>query len=413
MGFGIKTDFQTGQVLDLDKSYKNIIKPAVVAAGLQCVRADEIPHSGVIDAPMYERLLNADVVIADLSTCNSNAIYELGVRHALTPHTTIIVAEKRMKYPFDVNHIVVRSYEHLGTDIGFDEAKRMQAELQDAIQAILETPKPDSPVYTFIRGLNPPQVTRVDEPLTRSAASVPDTSSSVAAFLEQAAEAKEAGDWVTAKAMFAAARKRLKDPKGIRAEDPYVVQQLALATYKSKLPDPISSLNEARELLSTLNPATTNDPETLGLLGAVLKRLYELSNEGRFLDESISSYERGFLLRNDYYNGINFAYLLNVRADVSSGDEAIADCVLARRVRAKVARICEAIDLDKIPSSDKYWVAATLEEAHFGLGNDVEYEAAKARATALASESWMRDSTEEQISKLRKLLQKAQSASAV
>jgi hypothetical protein len=67
MGFGKKTDFQTGRVLDLDKTYKYIIKPAVAAAGLECVRADEIKHSGIIDVPMYEQLLNADVVVADLS----------------------------------------------------------------------------------------------------------------------------------------------------------------------------------------------------------------------------------------------------------------------------------------------------------------------------------------------------------
>ena len=42
MGFGKKTDFETGRTLDLDKSYINMIKPAVEAAGLKCVRADEI-----------------------------------------------------------------------------------------------------------------------------------------------------------------------------------------------------------------------------------------------------------------------------------------------------------------------------------------------------------------------------------
>ncbi len=57
MGFGKKTDFETGRVLDLDKSYKNMIKPAAEAAGLTCIRADEIVHSGLIDVPMYEQLL--------------------------------------------------------------------------------------------------------------------------------------------------------------------------------------------------------------------------------------------------------------------------------------------------------------------------------------------------------------------
>ena len=56
----------------------HIIKPAVEEAGLECTRADEIPHLGVIDVPMYDRLLKADVVVEDISTSNKNAFYELG-----------------------------------------------------------------------------------------------------------------------------------------------------------------------------------------------------------------------------------------------------------------------------------------------------------------------------------------------
>lgn len=93
MGFGKKRDFESGRTLDLDKTYKSIIKPSVQAAGMTCIRADDIIHSGPIDVPMYEQLLNADVVVADLSTSNKNAFYELGVRHALRPYTTIIICE--------------------------------------------------------------------------------------------------------------------------------------------------------------------------------------------------------------------------------------------------------------------------------------------------------------------------------
>src|SRR5436305_576866 len=133
MGFGKKTDFETGRVLDLDKSYRNMIKPAAEAAGLQCVRADEIVHSGLIDVPMYERLLNADVVVADLSTSNNNAFYELGVRHALKPYTTIVICEDGIKtFPFDVNHVAVRQYHHMGDGIDFDEVERFRDVLTSA-----------------------------------------------------------------------------------------------------------------------------------------------------------------------------------------------------------------------------------------------------------------------------------------
>src|SRR5918993_5630999 len=159
MGFGKKTDFETGRTLDLDKTYKNLIKPAVEAAGFKCVRADEIVHSGLIDVPMYEQLLNADVVVADLSTSNKNAFYELGVRHALRPRTTIVICEDGAKsFPFDVNHVLVRQYHHMGEGIDFGEVERFRADLAKAIRSIFTQipPRNDSPVYTFLNGLTPP-----------------------------------------------------------------------------------------------------------------------------------------------------------------------------------------------------------------------------------------------------------------
>jgi len=78
MGFGKKTDFQQQKTYDLDKSYRIIIKQAVEDAGLECIRADDVVHAGIIDKPMYELLLGADVVVADLSTSNANAISSWG-----------------------------------------------------------------------------------------------------------------------------------------------------------------------------------------------------------------------------------------------------------------------------------------------------------------------------------------------
>ena len=88
---------------------------------------------------MYKLLLKADVVVADLSTSNKNAIYELGVRHALRPYTTVVIAEEMMmKSPFfDLNHIVFRNYRHLGEDIGVGEMKRFSAELTSSLKQIL------------------------------------------------------------------------------------------------------------------------------------------------------------------------------------------------------------------------------------------------------------------------------------
>jgi hypothetical protein len=108
MGFGEKTDSLSDPqwVLNLNKTYVNIIKPTVEEAGLACVRADEIIHATLIDKPMYEQLLVADLVIAGLSTSNANAVYELGVRHALKPWGTTVVAEKNFSFPLDLGHVV-------------------------------------------------------------------------------------------------------------------------------------------------------------------------------------------------------------------------------------------------------------------------------------------------------------------
>jgi len=39
------------------------------------------------------------------------------------------------------------------------------------------------------------------------------------------------------------------------------------------------------------------------------------------------------VMKDDHYNGINLAFLLNVRATLSPAREAIADAVIAERVR--------------------------------------------------------------------------------
>jgi len=184
---------------------------------------------------------------------------------------------------------------------------------------------------------------------------------------------------------------------------------LALATYKSKQPDPRAALDEAHAILQTLNPETTNDPETLGLWGAVHKRLWELTQDRAYLDEAIAAYERGFYLKQDYYNGINLAFLFNVRAalEEQTGDtaEAVADFVQARRVRREVIPLCTAALAASAGSADgKYWIAATLWEAAVGLEDTAEVAKYQQQAEAAATAAWMLESTRTQLAKLEGLL---------
>ena len=58
---------------------------------------------------MYEWILKADLVIADLSTYNVNAAYSLAcATGGVKARATGIIAEEQFKNPFDVSHIVLR-----------------------------------------------------------------------------------------------------------------------------------------------------------------------------------------------------------------------------------------------------------------------------------------------------------------
>lgn len=439
MGFGKKPDYQTNRTLDLDKTYLNIIKPAVEEAGLKCVRADEIVHSGLIDMPMYEQLLSADVVIADLSTANNNAFYELGVRHALRPYTTIVICEDEMtkdgrpKLPFDVNRVVVRQYHHLGEDIGFNEVMRFRKVLKEAIGGILtkQPPDSDSPVYTFLRGLNPPariaeEVGRkMDEALGAAQADEQGADTQTHSVLMQHAEdAQKEGDFERAKMLLGAVRV-------MRPDDAHVIHRLALATFRSHNPTTRQALEEACKLLKTLQPKSSNDTWTLGLWGAVHERLWNETRDMAYLDEAVSAYERGFNLRRDYYNGIHEAFVRNVRAaNSTSPAEAIADFVLAQRIRREVIPICEEwLESTEPPRGksalakralneylkEKSYVLAAMAEAYMGTGDEAKaqqfFDDSEAAIQQLINNGYpafkiekMRDSTKQKRVELQALL---------
>ena len=414
MGFGEKTDYRTQRKLNLDKTYK-IIRRAVEECGFKCIRADDIVHAGVIDKPMYEQLLEADIAIADLSTSNENAIYELGVRHALRPNTTIVIAEKQFSFPFDLNHVLIRTYEHLGTGIDYEEADKLKSALKKVIQKLADKSEIDSPVYTFLHDLIPPSrggkatgaADSDDVPVTASSGEMPQPGDSFSILLDLFHDARSKEDFISAQALIT----RLRE---MQPGDSYLIQQHALVTYKSKSPDTISALYAAKKILEEgLDPQQSNDPETLGMWGSIHKQLWEQEQRRSDLDEAIAAYERGFYLRRDYYTGINYAFLLNVRAPLQQdADEAIADRIIARRARQQILQIVDKT-LESMPRNkqgeaadphEAYWLGATRLEALLGLGESELLEQEKTRLYNEAPESWMQATTDQQLNKLQGLL---------
>src|ERR1700735_1834543 len=99
--FGRKID-AAGRVTNFDSVYRKIIAPAAERAGLEPIRADEEKVGGTIHKPMFERLMLCHYAVADITGANPNVFYELGIRHALRPSSTVILFVQGTVIPFDL-----------------------------------------------------------------------------------------------------------------------------------------------------------------------------------------------------------------------------------------------------------------------------------------------------------------------
>ena len=101
MPFGVKPG-PDNQPIDFNRVYGEYIAPALDAAGLQAFRADEEIRAGDIRTDMFQELLIADLVVADLTIDNPNVWYELGVRHALRTRGVVLISSGRVTTAFDL-----------------------------------------------------------------------------------------------------------------------------------------------------------------------------------------------------------------------------------------------------------------------------------------------------------------------
>ena len=366
MGFGRKTDYSTGKTFDLDKTYKNIIQPAVESTGYQCVRADEIQDPGLIDKSMYALLMHADLVVADISTFNPNAIYELGIRHAVKPSTTIILKEEGGKINFDLDHTRIFQYKHLGEDIGADEAKRCQAELAALIQNATKNSFIDSPLYDFINDIHPPQLPHKE--YIKIIGDLAEKDNHIFAITEKARSLMSDNKFVEAAALW-------KRASEMAPSEDYFIQQQTLATYKSKHPSEATALADALRIIETLsNNGESNDPETLGLVGAIYKRMWQINDDIECLRRAKNFYEKGFQISSDYYTGENFALCLNLLASQETDEEEKTYFkIAAKKTRKRIIELLQDLTFEE-PDSKYKWAYATLSNCHYALGMQNEGE---------------------------------------
>ena len=91
--------------------YSDVIIPVCQELGLTVVRADETYGPGLVIADIAQKIIEAKVIIADITPQNPNVYYEVGYAHALNK-PTIMIAEKPTQLPFDVSPYRVLFYEN-------------------------------------------------------------------------------------------------------------------------------------------------------------------------------------------------------------------------------------------------------------------------------------------------------------
>lgn len=364
MGFGKKMDYQNSKEIDLDRIYIKVIKPLFEEElkGYKLIRADEIAGSSLIDVSMYALLLNADLVIADLTTLNPNAIYELGVRHAVRPYSTIIMVQSDNKIPFDLEHSRYITYEEIGEELDAYEANKIKKSLKDFIKSS-EGNIVDSPLYTYLPNTEPPKIS--DEEYNKFIQEAEESNDTIMKLLDEAKNLMKADS-------FEEAIQRWKKLKRALPNNEYVVQQLALSVYKSKVPNETKALEAGLDVIKELNPEKSLDLETLGITGAIYKNLYRLNNNFDYLDDAIKYYKKGFVIKQDYYNGENYANCLALKTeeqDITSETRAYLQYE-SKKVYSEVASIVESSLLEE---EENYWMYATLSTAYFYLDDQAKY----------------------------------------
>lgn len=407
MPFGVKPD-ETGRVIDFDHVYGMIIEPAIRQAGMEPIRADQETAGGIIHKAMFERLMLCDYAVADLTTANANVFYELGIRHGVRRHSTVLVFAQGSRLPFDVAPLRGLPYrlDSQGIPAAADTDLKTLADRLDTCR----NPVEDSPVYQLVSEFHPPDIARLKTDRFRELATY---SRTVKRNLEEAR--RKGPDAIVA----------IERTLNLPDADPAILIDLFLS-YRAvedfqrmvdlvtRLPDLVSQTVLVQEQLGfALNRLGRRDDaegvlldvislhgassETNGILGRVHKDRWDdakkAGNETAargYLKKAIDTYMAGFEADwRDAYPGINAVTLMEM---IDPVDPRQAD--LLPVVRYAVKRRLAT----KMPD---YWDHATLLELAVLANDRGAAEASLADALAAVREPWERVSTARNLALLR------------
>lgn len=309
MGFAIKKIPNTNIEVNLDDTYNYLIKPTLIETGLVAVncneqhkhayRCDEIFTTEAINETFIRNIYLADIVVADITTLNQNAIYELGMRHAMKPKSTIILCDKNTLQNnsfFDLTfnpHIIYDSEKQRD----FDEINRVSNILKNVIEICKKSDEGyiDSPVFSY--GIYE-QVMSIVQPNYLS-----DTLS-LRHLLNQGQNLIENEQYESAERIY---EKIIKDYK---YDDIEVYCSYILSMYKKDLSEynlkrTLDTLREYIDLESTVCE------NALGIAAAIHLKLFELTKQKNDLYLAIEYYRKGMCYESgNLYCGKNYCSTL-------------------------------------------------------------------------------------------------------
>jgi hypothetical protein len=95
-----------------DELYRDVIVPVCKDLGLTPIRADEMSGPGLIITDIAREIMEARVIIADITPANPNVYYEVGYAHAIGKPAILIAEKPTSQLPFDVSGFRVLRYEN-------------------------------------------------------------------------------------------------------------------------------------------------------------------------------------------------------------------------------------------------------------------------------------------------------------
>ena len=148
--FGTRPD-RKGRMINFDRVQANLIEPALTAAKLDGGTTGQINEAGNIREDMFGLILEADIVVCDMTIHNANVFYELGIRHALRRRRSVLIrgADSADDVPFD--NLTDR---YLPYDV--DKPEKSVEELTSMLKISLKNGRTDSPVFNNLRDLPEP-----------------------------------------------------------------------------------------------------------------------------------------------------------------------------------------------------------------------------------------------------------------